>query len=286
MPRDPGSADLSAIVPVILAGGRGRRLWPLSTAARPKPFLKLPGGKSFLQKTVERVAGLKAPLIVCAARHRALVMEQAQAGEIICEPEPRGTAPAIAAAAHLLAARGDPLMLVMPSDHAIREPDILLDAASRGLRAAQAGILVTFGVTPHAPSVHYGYIKAGEALENGLHRIESFVEKPGRETARAYLRSGSYFWNSGIFLFSAKTYLARLKRQQAEMHDQAYKSVRSALRRNNSVFLDRESFSACPALSIDYAVMEREAECAVIPVSMGWRDLGTWLSLLAAAMER
>lgn len=272
--------DVSEVVPVILAGGKGRRLWPLSTEARPKPFLKMEGGKSFLQKTVERVSGLRPPLVVCNVRHRALVMEQVAADQILLEPEARNTAPAIACAAHFLAARENPLMLVMPSDHAVGELQILLDAVARGMAAAREGMLVTFGVAPRAPSSHYGYIRAGEALANGAQRVELFTEKPDTATARDYIRQGNHYWNSGIFLFTAAAFLENLLRQQPEIHESSYRAVRSAARAQNSIVLHRESFSACPALSIDYAVMENAPARAVIPVTMGWRDLGTWPSLL------
>jgi len=277
--------ELADIVPVILAGGQGSRLRPLSTPAKPKPFLKLASGKSFLQRTAERVAGLKPPVVVCSERHRELVMAQVKVGQIILEPEARGTAPAIAAAAHLLAVKADPLMLVLPSDHAVKSPDMLLDAIATGTAAAKEGMLVTFGITPRHPSPHYGYIKAGESLGNGALRIASFAEKPGREKAQDYIRQGNCFWNSGMFLFSAKAFLGSLKTQRQDIHDGAYNALKSASRLQNSVFLNREAFSACPALSIDYAVMENASSGAVIPVAMGWRDLGTWPSLLASLLR-
>lgn len=286
MPHDRVPPDLSAVVPVILAGGIGRRLWPLSTPAKPKPFIRLSGRQSLLQKTAARVSDMKAPIIVCNTRHRALVTEQVKAGQIILEPQARGTAPAIAAAAHYLAAQGDALMLVLPADHAIGAPKVLLDAVGRGLAAARAGMLVTFGVAPRAPSPHFGYIEGGEGLENGALRIASFVEKPGKAAARDFIRRGGYYWNSGIFLFSARTYLEKLKAQQPDIHDQSFRAVRSASRLQNAIFLNKEFFCACPALSIDYAVMENASSCAVIPVSMGWRDLGTWPSLLATLFKR
>lgn len=286
MPRDPQNAALSAIVPVILAGGQGRRLWPLSTDARPKPFLKLASRQSLLQKTVSRVSALKAPYIVCNARHRALVMAQlggqAKAGQIILEPQGRGSAPAVAAAAHFLSRTDDSLLLVLPSDHYIHEPDVLLQAVIQGVPLAREGWLVTFGVPPEGPSPHYGYIRAGAKLENRAMKVDAFVEKPDRQTARLYLREGSCFWNSGIFLFSARTYLESLKARQKEIYDMSFSALSRATRLQNSIFLEEKSFSACPALSIDYAVMEKTPKGAVIPVSMGWRDLGTWPSLLAS----
>lgn len=285
MPRDH-HADLSAITPVILAGGTGRRLWPLSTAVRPKPFLQLPGGQSFLQNTAARVAGMKAPFVVCNERHRALVMDQVQqADQIILEPMGRGTAPAVAAAAHYLTQKDDSLMLVMPSDHAIADPVALRDAVRQGITPARDGWLVTFGIKPRHASPHYGYIQAGDPLQDDMYEAGSFVEKPDRRAARHYLKEGHYFWNSGIFLFSAKTYLENLKKQQSVIYEASQSAVQYASRLQNSIFLNEKIFSACPALSIDYAVMENAPKCAVIPVSMGWRDLGTWPSLLTALIK-
>ena len=165
MPRDPQNGALADIVPVILAGGAGRRLWPLSTTMRPKPFLKGPGGQSFLQKTVERTTGLQPPFIVCQARHRALVTQQVrESAQIILEPEGRGTAPALAVAAHFLARQGDPLVLVMPSDHQIRRPEAFREAVSMGVSAARQGWLVMFGGKPSRPSSHYGLIIAVDSF--------------------------------------------------------------------------------------------------------------------------
>lgn len=285
MLRDLPDAALSEIVPVILAGGTGRRLWPLSRASCPKPFLRLFGGPSFLQTTVQRTTGMQAPYIICSRHCRELVMQQVQAGQIILEPTGRGTAPAVATAAHYLVRQGNPLLLVMPADHAIRAPDGFRAAIGKGIAAAKDGMLVTFGVQPHGPSSHYGYIRAGVAVSDGVFKVASFTEKPDRKIAQGYIKQGAY-WNSGIFLFSAKSYLENLKAQQPEIYSKSEEAVRSASRLQNSIFLNEEIFSACPALSIDYAVMEHAPGCAVIPAAMGWRDLGTWPSLLASIIKK
>ena len=287
MPRDSLQTALSDIVPVILAGGAGSRLWPLSTTIRPKPFLKLPGGDSFLQKTVARVAGMQPPFVICNARHRPLVMQQLDySGQLILEPQGRGTAPALAAAAHFLARQGERLILALPCDHAIGDQDAFLQAVANGVKVARDGWLVTFGIKPSRPSPHYGYIRAGETLADGVYKAASFIEKPDRAAASACLSAGDCYWNSGIFLFSATSYLEQLKTLQPEIHDTSYKALAQASRLKNSIFLNENVFSACPALSIDYAVMEKAPKCAVIPVSMGWRDLGTWPSLLASLAGR
>ncbi|MCB9990760.1 MAG: mannose-1-phosphate guanylyltransferase [Rhodospirillales bacterium] len=285
MPRDPHPSALSEIVPVILAGGAGVRLWPLSTRSRPKPFLSLPGRPSFLQQTAARAAAMQAPFIVCNVRHRPLVMAQLpQAGQMILEPEGRGTAPALAAAAHFLARQGDRLLLVMPSDHQIRDMDVFLAAVERGADMARQGWLVTFGMPPRSPSPHYGYICAGESLDGDVFNVTRFAEKPDKAAAAALMEQASCYWNSGIFLMSASSYLAHLKAAQAAIFDQSYQALARARRLQNAIYLDENAFSVCPALSIDYAVMEQSSKSAVIPVSMGWRDLGTWPSLLSALM--
>lgn len=279
------SAALAEIVPVILAGGEGRRLWPLSTPARPKPFLKTGRGRSLLQRTAARTVAMQPSFVVCNERHRALVLEQVSAGQIILEPVGRGTAPAVAAVAHFLARKGDPLLLVLPSDHAIRDPAILLEAVGRGVGAARDGALVMFGVPPRHPSPHYGYMRAGDALGDGVYKALSFVEKPDRKTAQLYIQGGNCYWNSGIFLFSARRWLAALKEHQPDIHDAAYGALSAASRLRNAIILNRDIFSACPALSVDYAVMEKAENCAVVPVAMEWSDLGTWPSLLADSVK-
>lgn len=285
MLRDSQSV-LSEIVPVILAGGAGRRLWPLSTVARPKPFVRLGGGRSFLQKTAARVEDFKTPYVVCNARHSALVGAQLPGAQIILEPCGKNTAPAVAVAAHYLGHKGDPLLLVLPTDHAIRSPEVLCAAVAETAPLAREGRLVTFGIAPRHPSSHYGYIQAGEALGGDAFNVRAFVEKPDVKTARTYIDTGNYYWNSGIFLFSAHAYLGALKAQQPLIHDMAGEALRYASRLQHVIFLNEKTFSACPAMSIDYAVMENAPGRAVVPVDMAWRDLGTWPSLMAEIFKQ
>ena len=277
----------------MLSGGSGTRLWPLSRAAYPKQFLPLDGGeRSLIQETVARVTGpgFAEPMIICNDDHRFLVAEQMrtlgrQPGAIILEPVGRNTAPAVAVAA-LRAMQdagegGDALLLVLPSDHVIRDQGAFHAAITVGRTAAEAGRLVTFGITPTAPETGYGYIQAGDPLADaeGAHALGRFVEKPDAETARAYVADGSYSWNSGIFLLSARAYLDEL-----EAHDPAIlTAARAAL--DGAAFdltflrLDATAFAAAPSRSIDYAVMEHTQRGAVVPVDMGWSDLGAWSSL-------
>ncbi len=286
MPHKDEDQAYRNIIPVILAGGVGRRLWPLSTPARPKPFLQLGARESLLQKTAARFPDMAPPVIICNRRHRDLVTQQLpQAQQIFLEPCGRGTAPALAAAAHYLDhTLNDPLLLVLPSDHALAKPDRLQAAIKTAIPAAAKGALVTFGIRPHSASPHYGYIRRAAKMADDLYAVEEFVEKPDRTTARLYLKDGSYDWNSGIFLFSARAYLAALAALQPDIHSPARDAVTRAARLQNAVILDEKRFSACPALSIDYAVMEQAQNRAVVPLTgdAGWRDLGTWPSLLAA----
>jgi len=277
------------ITPVILSGGSGSRLWPLSRALYPKQFLALAGELTMLQETALRVAGdgFAAPLVICNEEHRFLVAEQLRAkacrpSEIILEPVGRNTAPAVCVAAlKLLAAGEDGLMLVMPSDHVIAAPDRFLQAVATATRAAAAGALVTFGITPARAETGYGYIKAGPRLDahEGVHAVERFVEKPDQPTAEAYLADGSYLWNSGIFLFSAAAYVAELERSNPAMVEACRKALSDAERDLTFCRLGMDAFAASPSDSIDYAVMETTARAAVVQVEMGWNDVGAWSAL-------
>ncbi|KAA5604167.1 mannose-1-phosphate guanylyltransferase/mannose-6-phosphate isomerase [Roseospira marina] len=284
------------ITPVILSGGSGTRLWPLSRAGYPKQFLPFAGPLTLFQDTVERVHGgrYRAPLVICNDEHRFIVAEQLRArgrsaAGILLEPFGRNTAPAVAVAAlcRLEAceaageADADPLILVMPSDHLIRDVPAFHAAVEAAAPAAAAGRLVTFGIQPDAPETGYGYIQAAGPLDGypGVEALGRFVEKPDRATAEGYVADGSYRWNSGIFLFPARTYLAELEATHPEM----VAACRAALAasREDLTFrrLDAAAFEACPSDSVDYAVMERTRNGAVVPVSMGWNDLGAWSSL-------
>ncbi|MQX37432.1 mannose-1-phosphate guanylyltransferase/mannose-6-phosphate isomerase [Roseospira navarrensis] len=288
----PTSAE-RPLIPVVLSGGSGTRLWPLSRAGYPKQFLPLAGGAhSLIQQTVARVSGpgFAAPLIVCNDEHRFLVAEQMRAircepEAIILEPVGRNTAPAVAVAAlRALAAAesgADALLLVLPSDHVIQDVAAFHAALTVGRQAAEAGRLVTFGITPTAPETGYGYIQAEAPLPgaDGAFALHRFVEKPDEETARGYVADGSYSWNSGIFLLSARAYLDELEAHAPAILAAARAALEGAASDLTFLRLDATAFATAPSDSIDYAVMEHTRRGAVVPVDMGWSDLGAWSSL-------
>jgi mannose-1-phosphate guanylyltransferase/mannose-6-phosphate isomerase len=288
------------IIPVILSGGAGTRLWPLSRELYPKQLLPLVGERTMLQETVLRLEGLAdlaAPLVVCNDAHRFMVAEQLRqvgqaADTIILEPVGRNTAPAVAVAALQSMVDGnDPLLLVLPADHVIPDAVALCAAISAGVAAVQDGALLTFGIMPTAPETGYGYIKRGAALDlrgaeptphpSSLtpYVVERFVEKPDLATAEQYLASGDYYWNSGMFLFKASTYLAELAKTAPKMLAACELSWRGRIADLDFTRLDAEAFAACPADSIDYAVMEKTEHAVVIPLDAGWSDVGSWAAL-------
>ncbi|WP_329755175.1 mannose-1-phosphate guanylyltransferase/mannose-6-phosphate isomerase [Stenotrophomonas maltophilia] len=276
---------MSSIQPVILSGGSGTRLWPLSREAYPKQFLPLAGELTMLQATWQRVAPLAArgPLVIANEEHRFVAAEQlqqvgAEPAAIILEPVGRNTAPAIAVAA-LEATRdgADALLLVLPSDHVITDEATFRNAVQAAASAAEAGKLVTFGIVPTGPETGYGYIKA--AGGQGLRAVERFVEKPDLETATGYVSSGQYYWNSGMFLFKASRYLQELERFQPEMLARSRQAWQQARRDADFTRLDKDAFTAVPSDSIDYAVMEKTADAVVIPLDAGWNDVGSWTAL-------
>jgi mannose-1-phosphate guanylyltransferase/mannose-6-phosphate isomerase len=284
-------ASKGAIHPVILSGGSGMRLWPLSRALNPKQLLVLGGRDSMLQETTRRVAGapFAPPLVVCNDEHRFTVAEQLrQAGvtpqATVIEPEGRNTAPAAALAALYLVARDpDAVMLVLPSDHVVDKPGVFRDAVIKGLAAADDDALVTFGVTPERAETGYGYICRGAPWKDlaGCFEVARFVEKPDAATAQAYLDDGAYDWNSGIFLFRAQCYLDELASTCPEIDAACRRAFDGASLEGDTMRLDGEAFARCPSLSIDYAVMEPSQRSAVVPVDMGWSDVGSWASLWA-----
>jgi mannose-1-phosphate guanylyltransferase/mannose-6-phosphate isomerase len=283
--HEEGSAQIH---PVILSGGAGTRLWPLSRASYPKQLLKLSSQRTMLQDTVARGlidVGFAAPLLVCNEDHRFLVDDQLQQigikpQAILLEPKARNTGPAIAAAALWLLARDpDALMLVQPSDHVIASPADFHRGVMRGLAAAQEGRLVTFGIKPARPDTGYGYIQSGEALSDGVFGVDRFVEKPDRETAQRFLDSGTFFWNSGIFLLSARAYLGELSRINPVMLEACERAVRDGQEDLAFFRLGAEPFGEAPSLSIDHAVMEHTSRAAVVPVDMAWSDVGSWPAL-------
>lgn len=280
------------IVPVILSGGAGTRLWPLSRELYPKQLLPLVGDRTMLQDTVLRLAGiddLGAALVVCNESHRFMVAEQLRSidqapSAILLEPFGRNTAPALAVAA-LQAMQGDldPLLLVLPADHVIRDAAALRGAVKGAAKLAGAGRLITFGIVPDRAETGYGYIKAGEALgvrgEGDAFAVDRFVEKPDRATVEAYVASGEYYWNSGMFLFRASRYLEELGKFAPEMLAACRLAFSGAARDLDFLRLDAEAFKSCPGDSIDYAVMEKTAEAVVIPLEAGWSDVGSWSAL-------
>ncbi|AKC87230.1 mannose-1-phosphate guanylyltransferase/mannose-6-phosphate isomerase [Pseudoxanthomonas suwonensis] len=276
---------MNDLLPVILSGGSGTRLWPLSREAYPKQFLPLTGELTMLQATWHRVAPIagRAPLVVANEEHRFVVAEQLQqAGAkpqaILLEPVGRNTAPAIAVAA-LEATRGgdDAILLVLPSDHAITDELAFQRAVAEALPAAAAGKLVTFGIVPTGPETGYGYIKA--ASGSGVRAVERFIEKPDLDTAKAYVTSGEYFWNSGMFLFRASRYLAELRKFNPVILDASTHAWEQAKRDMDFVRLEEAAFTAVPSDSIDYAVMEKTEDAALVPLSAGWSDVGSWAAL-------
>jgi mannose-1-phosphate guanylyltransferase/mannose-6-phosphate isomerase len=290
------------IIPVVLSGGSGTRLWPLSREHFPKQLLPLTGGgETMLQATVARTAGLPgvgAPVVVCNEAHRFMVAEQLrQAGvegtRIVLEPIGRNTAPAIALAAHAAlgaaaasgdAADSDPLLLVLPADHVVRDVAAFQAAVRAALPAAAAGRLVTFGVVPEAPETGYGYIRraAVAGASGGVYPIDRFVEKPDLATAQGFLASGEYYWNSGMFLFGARRYLRELETQAPDIAAAVTAAFGAAKGDLDFLRIDAEAFAACRSDSIDYAVMEKTREAVVVPLAAGWSDVGSWSSLHAA----
>ncbi len=280
---------MSRLQPVLLSGGSGTRLWPLSREAYPKQFLALAGDDTMLQATWSRVAEIAdlAPIVVANEEHRFLVAEQlrqieAPTPSIILEPVGRNTAPAIAAAAlQAMAGHDDPLLLVLPSDHVVRDAAAFRASVLAAMPAAENGALVTFGIVPTAPETGFGYIQADDSkgVVDGVRRVARFVEKPDAATARNYLSSGGYFWNSGMFLFRATRYLQELQRHRPDILAATRKACDAARRDGDFIRLDRDAFAACPADSIDYAVMEKTDAAMVLPVDIGWSDLGSWAAL-------
>jgi mannose-1-phosphate guanylyltransferase/mannose-1-phosphate guanylyltransferase/mannose-6-phosphate isomerase len=280
--------DSKPIVPVILSGGSGTRLWPESRPERPKQLLALTAQETMLQLTARRTAGSErfaAPIVVGNAAHAAIIEEQLEAiGQaaqaLILEPMGRNTAPAIALAALAAGGGSDPL-LVMPSDHVIADPEAFRAAIHAALPLVEQGWLATFGITPDAPETGYGWIRIGEAIGEGVHRVARFVEKPEREVAQAMLESGDHAWNGGIFLFRADAFLEALGTHAPLILQAAEIAMQGASRDGARIHPDEAAFAASPSDSIDYAVMEKAERVAVVPVSMGWSDVGSWDALHA-----
>jgi mannose-1-phosphate guanylyltransferase/mannose-6-phosphate isomerase len=280
------------LIPVILSGGAGTRLWPLSRELYPKQLLALLGPRTMLQQTALRVAGLDcaAPVVVCNEAHRFLVAEQLRALKlapraIVLEPFGRNTAPAIALAAMAAlrdAGSVDPLLLVLPADHVIRDTAVFQQAVRTAMPAAEHGQLVTFGIVPGTPEIGYGYIQRG-AEQGAVYAIARFVEKPDLARAKQFLAAGDYYWNSGMFLFRAGRYLSELARLAPEMAAACRAAFDSGHADLDFMRVDADAFERCPSDSIDYAVMEKTAGAVVVPLDAGWSDVGSWSALHEAS---
>ena len=281
------------IIPVIIAGGTGSRLWPLSREDYPKQFLCLKGDRTMLQTTICRLNGVEceSPVVICNEQHRFIVAEQLRqinqlTKNIILEPAGRNTAPAIALAA--LAAKRqnpgeDPLLLVLAADHMIADEEAFREAVCNAMPYASIGKLVTFGIAPDQPETGYGYIRRGaiSAVNTATvaFDVAEFVEKPSLETAQAYVASGDYYWNSGMFLFRAGRYLEELKKYRPDILEACENAMSTVDPDLDFIRVDEQAFLACPEESVDYAVMERTADAVVMPMNAGWSDVGSWSSL-------
>jgi mannose-1-phosphate guanylyltransferase/mannose-6-phosphate isomerase len=283
--------SVETIYPVILSGGTGTRLWPLSRAALPKQLLALHGERTMIQNTVLRanVPGAATPLLLCSENHRFLIAEQMQAigllpHAIVLEPSGRNTAPAAAVAA-LLTAEREPqgIILLLPSDHVVKDSAAFEAVVSQAAIAAREGHIVTFGLKPEAPETGYGYIQLGDALDIAadVRRVQAFKEKPDSKTAASYIADGGYCWNSGMFVFRADVMLAELDRHAPGIVAACRSALEKSRRDLDFIRLDPEAFATAASISIDYAVMEKTDKAAVVPCSLGWSDVGAWSSLWA-----
>ncbi|TXI30209.1 MAG: mannose-1-phosphate guanylyltransferase/mannose-6-phosphate isomerase, partial [Aquipseudomonas alcaligenes] len=280
------------MIPVILSGGSGSRLWPLSRKLYPKQFLALTGEHSLFQQTLQRLSfeGMQKPVVVCNLEHRFIVNEQlAQIGlgaqAMLLEPFGRNTAPAVAMAALQLLGEGrDELMLILPADHVIDDELALRKALELARVAAEEGEMVLFGIPANSPETGFGYIKAargedGDDLVPGAYRVMQFVEKPDAMRAAEFVRSGGYYWNSGMFLFKAERFIEELERHAPDILKSTRAAVAAATPDLDFVRVDAVAFDACRSDSIDYAVMEKTQDAVVVPLAAGWSDVGSWSAL-------
>ena len=292
----PTPRPTRVIVPIIIAGGSGTRLWPLSRQLHPKQFLPLVSDQTMLQETCTRLSDIdhQPPLFICGEDHRFTVAEQLRQGgfefsHIILEPEGRNTAPAVALAAlqaiHDSPQGIEPVLLVLAADHVIKDVEAFESAVSMALPLAQQDKLVTFGIVPQSPETGYGYIKAGDSLGSNIGRggssmdVDEFVEKPDLATAKDYLSSGEYLWNSGMFMFKASQFLSELEEQRPDILAVCAQAMEKASVDIDFIRPDAEVFKTCPEDSIDYAVMEKTDSAVVVPIDCGWSDVGSWSAL-------
>lgn len=282
------------LLPVIMAGGAGSRLWPLSRQLNPKQFLALTDAQlSMLQSTIRRLDGLEAvlPLLICNEQHRFLAAEQLrqlgmEQASILLEPVGRNTAPAIALAALQATQQGDdPILLVLAADHLIQDVDAFHSSIQAAMPFAIGGKLVTFGIVPTNPETGYGYIEKGKELGEGGFAVNRFVEKPSLDIAEEYLASGEYFWNSGMFMFRASRYLDELERHQPSILSACRRALAASMQDMHFVRVDAATFAACPEDSVDYAVMEKTNDAVMVPLDAGWSDVGSWTALWEASKK-
>jgi mannose-1-phosphate guanylyltransferase/mannose-6-phosphate isomerase len=275
------------IKPVILCGGSGTRLWPLSRQAYPKQFIKLHGNGTMLQDCIARQSGLVAAdaIFVCNEEHRFLTAEQIRShgfnhAGIILEPIPKNTAPAIALAAlHAISEGEDPILLILPADHIIKNIDAYRLTIEKASQVCKDGLL-TFGIVPSKPETGYGYIRVGEKVnDNEVYHVEAFVEKPDSLTAEKYLKNGDYLWNSGIFMFRAGRYLKELEKFRPDIFEACKKAMEGAKKDLDFIRIGKKAFEACPAESIDYAIMEKTDQAMVVKMESSWSDIGSWQAL-------
>lgn len=279
--------DRLALVPVVLCGGSGTRLWPLSRESFPKQFLRLQGQHSLLQQTLQRCAALdtEAPLLLTGEATRFIVSEQLHEigvddATLMLEPVQRGTAPALCSAAlKLMQQHGDALMLVLPSDHVVRDTSAFTDAVRSAARAAAEGLLMTFGIPPQSPETGFGYLQAGAALAGGVRRIQGFIEKPDRKTATRLVEDGDCYWNSGMFVFRCQQLVDEMREHAPEVLAACEPAVSNGAGDGQFYRLQGEAYARSPDISIDYAVMERTANAAMVPLQAGWSDIGSWSSV-------
>ena len=277
------------MIPVILSGGSGSRLWPLSRKQYPKQFLALTGDDTLFQQTIKRLTfeGMQAPVLVCNKEHRFIINDQLKAQKLasqalILEPFGRNTAPAVAIAALQLVAQGrDELLLILPADHVLEDQKAFQRALALATLAAERGEMVLFGIPALRPEPGYGYIKAraDKVLPDGVTRVQEFVEKPDEARAQQFVESGDYFWNSGMFLFRASRYLEELQRHEPDIYDTCLLALERSSLDGDTINIDAPTFACCPDNSIDYAVMEKTTRACVVPLTAGWNDVGSWSSI-------
>lgn len=276
------------IIPIILAGGAGSRLWPLSREHYPKQLLTLAGENSLLQETLKRIqelAHVQDAIVICNRQYRFLIAEQMlemgiENPKLILEPAGRNTAPAIAMAAFIakqLAPHEDPLLLILPADHLIQEKALFCDAIEQALTLAKHH-LITFGIQPNFSETGYGYIKLGSPVQNKISKVAEFIEKPPKDKAETYLAAGNYYWNSGMFLFSAATYLTELQTHRPDIFEACHREYEK-IHHADGFFVLSETFANCPSESIDYAVMEKTDKALILPLQISWSDIGSWAAL-------